>query len=213
MKCKFLPFIGVMLFCLSGVYAQVGIKAGINMATEILSFQQSGAGDGFTTSNLTGFQFGLIYQAMPANSGVGIETGVLLSQKGSTFNDSSNAAGVIKQGYKELTFLEVPLNIRYHLLFGSVGLYGFGGLYGGYSLSNKTVDESTNNSQSGTYPGFMDHIDYGVHVGAGFEFFRKVQFGATFSQGLKNMTLNTPALPTPAKALNRVFSIDLVYLF
>jgi len=212
MKCKVLLLSTVLLCCVMGMYAQVGIKAGINMSNEILSFQQPGDGEGFKSSNLTGYQLGLVYQAMPANSGIGIETGVLLSQKGSSFTDTSNTAGVIKQGYKELTFLEVPLNVRYHLLFGSVGLYGFAGLYAGYALSCKMVDETTNVTQNGVYPGFTDHVDYGVHFGAGLEFFKKIQFGATWSQGLKNSTVTIAGLSTPVKAKNRMYSISLVYL-
>lgn len=213
MKCKFIPFLGFMLFCASTLSAQLGIKAGVNIANEVNSFSQSDIAAGFNSTNLTGYQIGLIYQAMPKKSGFGIETGALLTQKGSTFSDSAKIDDVIKQGYRELNYLEVPLNLRYHLVIGFIGFYGFGGIYGGYALSSKTVDETTNGTQNGTFATTMDHIDYGYNVGAGLELFRKIQLGATLSQGLKNTSSSTKGLPTPVTATNRVYSVNLVYLF
>ena len=67
---------------------------------------------------------------MVKKSEVGFETGALLSQKGSSFRDSTSAGGVIKQGYKELNYIEVPLNLRGRITLGLIGLYEFGGIYG-----------------------------------------------------------------------------------
>ena len=213
MKCKLFLSLVAMLFCATGLFAQLGIKAGINIANEINSYSQSDIKAGFHSTNLTGYQIGLVYQAMPKESGLGIEIGALLSQKGSTFSDSTHIDNVIKQGYKELNYLELPLNLRYHMSFGLFGVYGFGGLYGGYALSCKTVDETTNNSQKEAFTTFKEHVDYGYNVGAGVELFNKVQFGATLSQGLKNTSTTIVGVPTPTTATNRVYSVNLVYLF
>ena len=213
MKCKFLFFLGMLLFCASGVFAQLGIKAGVNIANEINSYSQSEIKAGFNSTNLTGYQIGLVYQVMPKITGVGIEAGVLLSQKGSTFSDSSNIANGTKQGYRELNYLEIPIHIRYHLLLGAIAIYGIGGLYGAYKLSGKTVDENSNTSQNETFTDFASHVDYGFNIGAGVELFRKIQFGTTLSQGLKNTSTITAGLPTPLSSKNRVYSVNLVYLF
>ena len=213
MKCKHFSLLVVMLFCATGLFAQLGIKAGVNIATETMSFSQSNTKAGFNSTNLTGYQIGLVYQVMPKKSGFGFEIGALLTQKGSTFSDSTHIDNVIKQGYKELNYLEIPLNLRYHLSFGLFGVYGFGGLYGGYALSGKTVDEGTNNTQNTAYASMKDHVDYGYNAGAGVELFKKIQFGATLSQGLKNTSVAIVGLPTPTKATNRVYSVNLVYLF
>ena len=202
-----------MLFCATGLFAQLGIKAGVNIANEINSYSQSDIKAGFNSTNLTGYQIGLVYQAMPKLSGLGVEIGALLSQKGSTFSDSTHIENVIKQGYRELNYLEVPLNLRYHMTFGLFGVYGFGGLYGGYALSSRTVNETTNDSQSETFSNFKDRMDYGYNVGAGVELFKKIQFGATLSQGLKNTSTTIVGVPTPTTATNRVYSVNLVYLF
>jgi len=213
MKCKFFCFLSILFFIPLGIYAQFGIKAGINIANEINSFSQADIKAGFNSTHLSGYQIGVIYQIMPKSSGFGVETGVSLSQKGSTFSDSTNIANVIKQGYKELNYLEVPVNVRYRLSLGGVAIYGFGGLYGGYALNGKTVDEKTNDVQKETFSDFTDHVDYGYNIGAGVELFKKIQLGATWSQGLKNTSVTFAGLPTPIKTTNRVYSINLVYLF
>jgi hypothetical protein len=216
MKCKLFCVLVALLFFTISLFAQFGIKGSINMATEINSFSQSDIRAGFNTTNLTGYQFGFVYQVMPKKSGLGIETGALLSQKGSSFSDSIDIAKiptVIKQGYRELNYLEIPLNLRYRLSLGLIGIYGFAGIYGAYALTGKTVNEKTNSIQNTSYPAFKDHVDYGYNFGAGLEFFRKIEFGATMSQGLKNTSTAVNGLPTPTTATNRVYSVNLVYLF
>jgi len=213
MNCKLFSALIAVLFCTTGLFAQLGIKAGVNVANEVISFSQSDVNAGFNSANLTGYQIGFVYQAMPKKSGFGIEIGALLSQKGSSFSDSIHFENVIKQGYKELNYLEVPFNVRYHLILGLIGVYGFGGLYGAYALSSRTVDETTNITQNATFATLMDHMDFGYNVGAGIELFKKIQFGATLSRGLKNTSTAIVGLPIPTKATNRVYSVNLVYLF
>jgi len=182
MKNKNRYFLIALLMCTSGLYAQLGIKAGVNMSNEIKSFSQTDIAAGFNSNNLTGYQFGLVYQAMP-KSGLGIEIAALISQKGSTFHfDSTDVANTLKDGYKELNYLEVPLNLRYRLTLGFIGFYGFGGIYGGYALSGKTVNETDNTSENETFLTFTEHVDYGYNFGAGIELFKKIQLGGTMSQ-------------------------------
>lgn len=214
MKGKFFGLlIVVFVFSTSELYAQLGIKAGVNMANEITSFSQQAIADGFSSKNLTGYQIGLVYQIMPKKSGLGVEIGALISQKGSTFNDTITVTDFIKQGYKELNYLEVPFNLRYRLKIGFIGIYAFGGVYGGYMLSSKIGDETNNTTQDQTLGNFSDRMDYGYDLGAGLELFNKVQFGASWSHGLKNTAASVSGLPTPSNVNNSVFSVNLVYLF
>lgn len=196
------------LFCSTGIFAQLGIKAGLNMANEIRSFNRSDVATSFHSSNLTGYQIGLVYQAMPKKTGVGVEIGALLSQKGSSFHfDSINVDNVLRNGYKEINYLEVPLNIRYHIIVGLVGVYGFGGVYGACALSGSTVTESTSTTEKETYKTFADRVDYGYNFGAGVELFRKIQLGGTWSNGIKS-TSNADS-----SFKNKVFTMNLVYMF
>ncbi len=85
-----------------------------------------------------------------------------------------------------------------------------------YSTPNKggkTVNEITDATQDSTYPAFMDHVDYGYNLGLGLELFRKIQLGGTWTQGIKTTPSTIVGLPTPLTSSNRVFSINLVYLF
>lgn len=212
MKNKNCYFLIALLFCSTGLFAQFGIKSGVNMANEIKSFSQAAITDAFSSRNLTGYQIGIVYQAMPKKSGLGCEVGAMLTQKGSTFTDSTDITS-IKEGYKELNYIEVPFSMRYRLTLGFIGIYGTAGIYGGYALSGRTVDEIANTVQDETFSTFMDHVDYGYNLGAGLELFKKIQFGATWSQGIKNTANSNVGLPLPTTATNRVFSINLVYLF
>lgn len=139
---------------------------------------------------------------------MGVEIGALLSQKGSSFHfDSINVDNVLRNGYKEINYLEVPLNLRYHIIVGLVGVYGFGGVYGGCALSGSTVTESTSTTEKETYKTFADRVDYGYNFGAGVELFRKIQLGGTWSNGIKSTS------STDSSFKNKVFTMNLVYMF
>jgi hypothetical protein len=207
MKRKSFFLLFALTIFTNGLFAQLGLKAGVNMASEIKSLSQADIAAGFSTNNLTGYQIGLVYQAMPKKSGLGVEIAALLSQKGSTI-DSTNLVNSITEGYKELSYIEVPFNLRYRLTLGFIGIYGIAGVYGGYALSGKIVDEIKEVTENETFQSFMDHVDYGYNFGAGIELFKKIQLGGTWSQGLKNTSNSTTTTTN-----NRVFSINLVYVF
>lgn len=191
--------------------AQLGIKAGINLANEIKSFRGEDLAAGFSRENLTGYQIGLVYQIVPEKSGFGGDFGLLLSQKGYTFSDSTSVVDAIREGYKEINYLEMPFNLRYRLKIGFLGVFGYGGLYAGYALNGRTVVETENTTDPIGFNQVMDRVDLGYNMGLGIEFFKKIQFGAAWSQGLK------AAAPDPATStntsINRVFSVSLTYLF
>ncbi len=211
MRKKTYSLLLALLIITSGTYAQLGIKAGINLANEIKSLNSEDIAAGFKTDNLTGYQIGLVYQLTPKKSGIGAELGVLVSQKGYTFSDSLSLVDVVREGYKEMNYLEVPFNLRYQIKLGFIGIYGYGGVYAGYVLSGKTVVETENSSENIGFQDFVDRADYGYNLGLGVEFFRKIQFGVNWSHGLKNTNLNDSE--EIDSTTNRVFSVGLTYLF
>ena len=212
MKRLFLIIILIACTTDATLFAQLGIRAGINLANEIKSFSNEDISAGFSTENLTGDHIGLVYQAMPQKSGLGGDLGILLSQKGYTYNDSLSIANAVLQGYKEINYLEVPFNLRYRLKLAFLGLYGYGGLYTGYALNGKKVDETQNSTEEVSFQNFMNRLDFGYNIGVGVEFFRKIQLGATWSQGLKKIE-STNSGTTEPEGINRVFSVNLTYLF
>jgi len=211
MRKKTYSLLLALLIITSGTYAQLGIKAGINLANEIKSLNSEDIAAGFKTDNLTGYQIGLVYQLTPKKSGIGAELGVLVSQKGYTFSDSLSLIDVVREGYKEMNYLEIPFNLRYQIKLGFIGIYGYGGVYAGYVLSGKTVVETENSSENIGFQDFVDRADYGYNLGLGVEFFRKIQFGVNWSHGLKNTNLNDSE--EIDSTTNRVFSVGLTYLF
>lgn len=211
MRNKFLLVALLMVFFTTVAFAQIGINAGLNMANEIRSFKKDDIAAGFRSENLTGYHIGLVYQFNPKKSGIGADLGLLISQKGCTFTDESSVADVIVTGYKEINYLEAPLNLRYRLMLGFLGVYGTCGLYAGYALDSRVVNETDNSIENTSFDNYMERVDYGYSFGAGVDLFKKIQLGASWSQGLKNgsSTVNY----NPETLTNRVFSVNLVYLF
>ena len=208
---KFLKILVVLFFFINSINAQIGIKAGINLANQIKSLSSQDIADGLSRQNLTGYQVGLVYQLNPKKSGLGGEIGLLASQKGFSFSDSVSLANNVLRGYHEINYIELPLNLRYKIKVGFLGVYGYGGVYGAYALDGRHVIETENTSSDIGFKEMMDRTDYGYNLGLGFEFFNKIQFGANWSQGIKNTNIENQ---TAENAItNRVFSIGLTYLF
>lgn len=208
---KFLKILLIILVFTYPLYAQIGIKAGVNMANQIESLSSQDIADGFNRENLTGYQLGLVYQLNPRKSGIGAEIGLLVSQKGFSFSDSTTVINNVVRGYQELNYLEAPLNLRYKIKLGFLGVFGYGGVYAGYALNGKNVIETQNESADIGFKELMDRADYGYNVGLGLEFFNKIQFGVNLSQGLKDSNFTDDT--TENTTINRAFSIGLTYLF
>ncbi len=206
----------LLLFALTlSGYAQLGIKAGINMANQIRSFRKADIIQGFSTENLTGFQIGVIYEAFPRHSDMGTDVGLFISQKGFAYTDSTQIVNdLIALGYHEYNYIELPINLRYRYSHKLIGAYASGGIYGAYLLSAKSVDETSNSIENMSFRGVVERLDYGYSLNAGIELLRQIQLGLSWTHGLKYF-LNTIASKntSPEKKDNRVFSINLTYLF
>ena len=229
MKIKFSAFLTALLFSITTANAQLGIRAGVNMANEIRSINNEAITTAFKSDNLTGYQIGLVYQMNIPKTGFGTEIGALLSQKGGTFRfDSTGVVNSLVKGYKEINYVEVPFNLRYRLNLGLAGVYGSAGIYGAYALNGQTVFESDiigNLKQAENFDDFMSRIDYGYSFGAGVELIKKIQLGVSWSQGLQKKESDKSILeaikdengiPFPnlkATATTKVFSVKLTYLF
>lgn len=200
----------LLLFGIANAYSQLGIRAGVNMANEIRSFSREDIEAGFASENLTAFQIGLVWQIPFNQSGFSTEIGALYTQKGSFFSYTDN--GEDFKAFNELNYIEIPLNIRYKLSLGSgFGIYAYVGLYGSYLFEGKTIDEITSEVKYMAYTRDLDKLDYGYSYGVGIELLRKLQLGATWSTGVK--TNNIPTVEVVEDSKNKVFSVNLVYLF
>lgn len=228
MKNRFIFTTFILLFTVTA-FGQVGLRGGINTASEIHSFSQNDISAAFQGENLTGYQVGLVYQFNPKRSGLGFEIGALLSQKGSVFRmDSASIVQSLIKGYHEINYVEVPINLRLRLSFGGIiGVFGSAGVYGAYALRGKTVFESDIATliQEESFDSFMNRIDYGYSYGGGVELLKKIQLGFQWSQGLQKRDANKNILDKittesgglapnlTAKSSSKVFSVSLTYLF
>ncbi len=210
-----IPFF--LLLFVAGLFAQLGIQAGVNMANEIRSLSQEDITAGFKSENLTGYHIGLVYQVPFSSneSGFSTEVGALLSQKGSFFRYyEDDLQETIVEAYNELNYIEVPVSIRYTLSFGILGIYGYAGVYGGYLLDGKTVNEKEDEVLNMTFSRFMDKLDYGYTLGAGIELLKKIQIGASWAQGIKTNPISVQRTSsTISNSKNNTFSVNLTYLF
>ena len=228
MKTK-LILLCIALSTVTFAHAQVGLRGGVNMANEIRTFNKEELQGAFSSDNLTGYQAGLVLQLNPRKSGLGLELGALLSQKGSMFRfDSTGVVNTFKKAYQEINYIEVPLNLRYRLCLGALGIYGSAGVYGDYALNGKSVFDSqivTDLETAKNLDDFMDRFDYGYSLGCGIEIMSTIQIGANWSQGLvkkdanksfTDMIKTSGGVPLPnlkVSSVSKVFSVSLTYLF
>ncbi|MFV0392027.1 MAG: porin family protein [Paludibacteraceae bacterium] len=226
MKIK-LTIFSMLLLMSASTFGQIGIRAGVNMAQEIQSFDSEDIATAFHSDNLTGYQIGLIYQMNPKKSGLGFEIGALLSQKGGVFRfDSTGVVNSFVKGYREINCIDVPMSVRLRIDIGGViGVFGTAGVYGSYALQGKTVYEGLAEiSREENFGNFMERLDYGYSIGYGVELIRKLQISAKYSQGLQKRDtsksildiVNTESGGTPnvmATNTSKVFSVTLTYLF
>ncbi len=216
MNRKILLLVAVMFLLTFSSKAQLGIRVGVNMANEITSLSEGAISESFKSSNLTGYQIGLIYQTN--SKGLGLELGALLSQKGSVYQYDSDSTAVtnLSEAYKEINCITIPLNLKYKINLGPVGVYGVAGIYGDYALSGKTVNEALQKEKEESFNGIMDRLDYGYTLGFGVEALRKLQLGANWSTALQKKEASeafynvTNYKPTSTA---KQFSVTLTYLF
>ncbi len=220
-------FILLLLLISSTSFAQLGIRAGVNIADQKFSFSNESVHSMLEGNSLTGFNLGLVYQLNPQKSGVGFETGLILTQKGGTFAfDKDNVKESIIKGYNELNYLELPINLRLKLnLGGVVSVFGTGGVYGAYALQGKTIFEDALGDivHAESFEDAMERLDYGYSFGGGVEFIKKLQISAHWNRGLQKndpskkrlemieSETGIPAVNLKPNKVNNGFSVTLTY--
>lgn len=211
------------------LYGQLGVRVGVNTSSENFYFDYDNLRSSFNTQNLSGYQAGLIYQYLPQKTGLGFELGALLSQKGASFSiNNSDIYHAIINGYHEINYVDVPLNLKMRFnLLGFVSAFASGGVFGSYALDGKTVFETDWEDVlfRDSFDGFMDRIDYGYSFGGGVELVRKLQLALNWSGGLQKRDENSNIgawidlgngvqVPNIRSQQNtKMMSITLTYLF
>lgn len=180
----------LLLFCLIGIICSAnaqtvkfGIKAGVNFSSETASY----SGASMASDSHTGFHFGAVAD-IPLGD-FSIQPGLLYSGKGIT-----NAT---------FSYIEVPVNLLYHIKAGVGKVFIGAGPYLAYgiSVSNGLSFGSTNDK--------VANPDYGLGGLAGYRFDTGFFFSASRELGLANLVNNGNGIADK----NRVTSISIGYFF
>ncbi len=162
--------IAVIILFTSSVQSQIrlGVKGGVNISHVVFNE------DIIDKSNITGFQVGPVLEVMMRN--IGLETGVLFSQRGLTVENNGETEDT------RSNYIDIPVNFKFK--FGSplLKVYMLGGPYASFLISG-------DRSIKGIYDTVLSDwkaktFQMGVSVGAGFEVLRCIQIGANYNWGL-----------------------------
>lgn len=161
-----------MLLVTAAVHAQFrwGVEAGANFNS--LSFDS----DMFKSGNRAGFFVGPKVDLKVPLLGFGADASLLYSLN----SVNVQAAGVGKS--KNLSYMEIPVNLRYTFSFKIVSLYLATGPQFNYCLSSdKTIGDLY-----GVADGGVNRATWGWNVGGGVELFKHLQLGVTYTIPISN---------------------------
>jgi len=185
----------------------VGPTLGLNFAKQTIE----GGGIKIKSNGVTGIVLGAEAE-LPINDGIFLNTGLLLSIKGATYNDGTEEDKI------KLSYLEIPIKGIYKAEVGGVSIYGSAGFYVGFGIggewqytdSEYPEDNESESIQWGSatnddFKGF----DFGFGIGGGLIFDlndRPMKAGFVYDLGLSNIE---PI--TGGTIKNKTFSIRLTY--
>lgn len=191
----------ISIIFLTGLYtssiAQIGIKAGVNLATLVFENEEQNF-ENLSDNSITGFLAG-VFIPIPISKNFEIQPELLFIQKG---NKSSYDVSLLAQKVESRTFynyLEVPLIAK--VIFGPeiARIYVSGGGFAGLSLNGKEELETTNTTTNTTVEtvrefDFSDEderkrLNYGASLGAGVNL-GKLVIDLRYTIGLNNLLDN-----------------------
>ncbi|MDQ3419888.1 MAG: PorT family protein [Acidobacteriota bacterium] len=179
---------------------QIGLKAGVNVASVVFDGDPSG---GYNERRV-GFLAGG-FAVLPVSGPVAVQIEALFSQKGAKISVEDESL----EATLELDYLDVPVMLRVQgPVLGNNRLHFFGGP----SVAFRTGSRSKLSDQSFEFAqGSIDNIedsiepfDLGIVAGAGLDIGRRVVVDARYSWGLSTINKDTSA---GIEMKNRLFSI------
>ena len=179
------------------------------------------AGETFPNSHLVGFHFGA-FAELPYKS-VSFQTGVLYTTKGGIPYSSSETSDnpYSRKDMLRLDYLELPVNVLYHLPIGIGKFFIGGGPYIGVGISgkqsytivdnteyqNKAIKGNTNVTYGSDYNDIKT-TDFGLGAQIGFVLKNGLLIRASYGYGLTNIS-NDPRY----KGENKTLGLSLGYSF
>ncbi len=178
-----LVFAFILLACSSPSLAQntFGVRAGVSAATLTGDFFSA---DG--AEQRVGLVVG-IYGAIPLRYGFMLQPEILYTQKGFKPTDSVSVSDT--EPTVELTYIEMPVLLKYPVYLGSLRLDPYAGPFVGFELSERLridevgdgTSEQTDNLVSPD-AGFMIGSDLNLSLGT-----LEVVLGARYARGVRNL--------------------------
>lgn len=190
--------------CALNTSAQIrfGIKGGANFSKMPLSIQE------IKSNNMLSYHLGVTAEYQAKLLPLSVEASVLLSQKGSAFEE-----GALKSIFSSNN-IEVPMHLRLWIFsFGKSGLFVQGGPYFSYRLSHNANEVAQELSKLKTLD--PQRIGYGMSLGAGIEVLDHLQLSVQWAAPLsKEYRYTIPeAIDEYRKSTQKSLSISAALLF
>ena len=186
----------------SPLFAQLpglGVKGGINLATQNTSGEDAGE-DGLTTS--PGLVAG-VFMTIPIGSWLAFQPEALYSVKGSKFDGTGFSSKLL------IDYLEVPLLARASRRGGRIGYYAAGGPYVALQLRARTRTAFGRATEEIDIGDEVERVDFGLSAGGGVEWGSLV-FDARYSHGLKDVDKDRS---DAVKVTNRAIAVTAGFRF
>lgn len=198
----------------SQAYSQItALRAGFNLST--LSFSDEFDASFYDYKSTPGFHIGTTFD-IPLGEMFAIETGVLLTTKGTQYSTEFDFGFVSIQNSAKLNILNAEIPVSFKTIFGindNLDVYASAGGYLGVSIIGieryeTTVNGETEKDEEEVFfeeDGFQ-RLDYGLTFGAGVEL-KGFIIGASYDLGLANI------VDSEEPVRNRVLKIGIGYRF
>ncbi len=207
-------FIAIMLFFSANlIKAQhIGFTAGTNFSTITYNHSIS------NNNPLPGVNLGVVYERPMFNDDIYFQTGLIFSQKGSSFKRyyySGGYAGIFGAKYDyyedydnialQLAYIDIPLLIEYKYKIPKIAIIGkFGPSYSFGIFGKESIKYEDDNKIR--FDG-KDHreFDVGINFALGFEWNQTFQFTVNYQIGLTNIEIDA------VQQRNKVMQFSIFY--
>ena len=199
-----------LLFSFSTAYTQtITAKAGLNLSTFQDGDDDFDYADEFDYQLKPGFHIGATAE-FPISDAIGIEGGLLLSTKGTTYE--IDLWGETFEARTHFLYIDIPVTAKGYFDLGGVKGYAAAGPYLGIGISGKSsLNDETEDIEFGSDEGDTKRTDLGLVFGAGVEF-SNVVVGLSYNLGLANI-VNIDDNDNGYHMRNRVLQFTVGYKF
>lgn len=192
-------------FAVTSAFSQTtyGVRGGVGFASLSSSSGNLSVGSGSTTTFAAG-----LFADVKTSTNVSIQPGIYYAGKGGNYKSGGVEADI------KTYYLQVPVNVVYHVPATFGGVYFGVGPYVAFGLNGKVKASDGTNSESMDVTfgsdGDFKRVDAGFNGIAGFEFKNGLLLGINYDLGLTDIGNDGTA---EVSTKNRVFGISVGFKF